>query len=78
MRKVIPYRDVIRILKKHDPRFEEYFASGGGSHRQVYHPDVNGSAKSYPLPYHGEKTDTYRPYLKQLIERFNLPEDIFD
>jgi len=76
-RKRYKYREVIKKLKKHDRRFEEYVKDGKGSHRTIYHPDINGEPKSYPLKCHGENTELSYGYLDGMIRRFNLPEDFF-
>ena len=50
------YREVERRLKQHDSRFQIFVTRGRGSHRMVFHPDINGKRRSYPLPFHGNKT----------------------
>jgi len=72
------YRTVIRALKRHDDRFEEWVNRGKGSERIIYHPDVNGRAESYPLKCHGRGTELGAGTLSALIKRFNLPKNIFD
>jgi hypothetical protein len=42
----------------------------------IYHPDVNGCPRSFPLPYHRGR-DIGPGLLKGLIRRFELPLDIF-
>ena len=68
--------DVLRILTKHDRRFEIFSNRGKGSHRMIYHPDINGGACSIPLTYHKGR-DVGKGLLKAIIRRFNLPSDIF-
>src|SRR5205085_1371336 len=68
--------DVFRILRRHDPRFEIFKNRGKGSHRLIYHPDINGRACSTPMTYHKGK-DVQKGLLKAIIRRFNLPSDIF-
>lgn len=51
------YRKVVDRLKESDGRFEVFVSRGRGSHRMVSHPNVGGFKKSYPLPYHGDKTE---------------------
>jgi predicted RNA binding protein YcfA (HicA-like mRNA interferase family) len=71
------YRDVVKILKKHDPRFEFWENRAKGSERMVYHPDINGRPASYPVKCHGEGTEVPKGTLSSLIRRFALPRDIF-
>ncbi len=68
--------EVIQILRAHDPRFEIYSNRGKGSHRMIYHPDVNGRAASIPMPFHKGK-DVKPGILRSIIRRFNLPADLF-
>jgi len=52
MPKVYKADEIFRLLRKHDKRFVIYVDKGKGSHRTIFHPDVNGSPRSYPIPYH--------------------------
>lgn len=76
-RKVYKFREVWKLLRAHDRRFEQYVARGKGSHRIIYHPSINGRAASYPIPCHSEGDDVKDCYLKALIRRFELPPDFF-
>jgi len=78
MPKNLTYTEVVARLKKHDKSFELYIRKGKGSHRTLYHPNVNGRAESYPLKYHGDKTNIGPGHLNAMIRRFKLPRDIFD
>lgn len=71
------YRDVVRILREHDPRFEFLVNRAKGSERMIYHPDVNGRPASHPVKCHGDGTELRRGVLSSLIRRFALPRDIF-
>ena len=71
------FRDVVRILREHDPRFEFLVNRGKGSERMIYHPDVNGRPASHPVKFHGDGTELRRGVLSSLIRRFALPRDIF-
>jgi hypothetical protein len=75
----LPYRKVLKILKKHDSRFEEWTNSAKGSERMIYHPDADGHghSASYPLKCHGGNTEIRKGHLSAIIRRFNLPRDIF-
>lgn len=78
MAKTIAYRELVKKLKEHDARFRELDNRGKGSHRMIFHPDINGKKASYPLPYHGSKTDLHHAYVKAIIKRFHLPKELFD
>ena len=71
------YRAIVATLKKYDRRFQIYKQRGKGSHRMVFHPNVEGHRRHYPLPYHGPKTRIGPGYQKDLIRIFELPSDIF-
>ena len=66
----------MRLLRKHDSRFEVLARRGKGSHRMIYHPDVNGKPASMPLTWHKGR-DVGKGLLQAVIRRFELPEDIF-
>ena len=74
----LEYRHIVYKLQEHDNRFEIHDRRGKGSHRMVFHPDVEGCKRHYPLPYHGSKTTIAPGMQKDLIRIFRLPEDIFD
>jgi predicted RNA binding protein YcfA (HicA-like mRNA interferase family) len=42
----------------------------------IYHPNVEGQPRSFPIPYH-KGHDVKPGLLKSLIKRFNLPKDFF-
>jgi predicted RNA binding protein YcfA (HicA-like mRNA interferase family) len=71
------YSKLIKLLLQHDDRFEVNIKKGKGSHRVLYHPDINGRAASYPLKYHGEKTVVAIGHLSAIIRRFNLDKNFF-
>jgi predicted RNA binding protein YcfA (HicA-like mRNA interferase family) len=77
MPKVYKADDVFRLLRKHDKRFTIYVDKGKGSHRTIYHPDVKGSPRSYPVPYHKGR-DLQRGYIVGIIRRFELPDGVFN
>lgn len=69
------FRQVLSALKAHDGRFD--WRPGRGSHRILFHPDIHGEYRQYPVPCHRE-SDILKPgYLKSLIARFDLPHDFF-
>jgi len=77
MPKTFSFDELIKLLQKFDKRFEIYSNKGKGSHRMLCHPDINGKAASYPLKYHGGKTEVKKGHLPAIIRRFNLPNKIF-
>jgi predicted RNA binding protein YcfA (HicA-like mRNA interferase family) len=68
--------EVFRLLGEHDSRFVFFKNKGKGSHRMIYHPNIDGQKRSFPIPYHKGR-DIQKGLLKSLIRRFNLPNDIF-
>lgn len=75
MAKTFKFRELVKALKEHDERFEFSVVQGKGSHRMIYHPDIDGEAKSFPVTCHGENTDMGTGLLASLRRRFNLPDD---
>lgn len=76
MPKPYKFRELVRILKKHDPRFEFWESRAKGSERMIYHPNINGRPESFPLKYHGENTELRKGVISAIIRRFNLPKDL--
>ena len=72
------YSSIVSWLRDHDRRFEIHVRGGKGSHRMVFHPDVDGHKRHYPLPYHGAKTKIAPGMQKDLIRIFRLPPNLFD
>ncbi|HXO20636.1 MAG TPA: type II toxin-antitoxin system HicA family toxin [Thermoanaerobaculia bacterium] len=70
------YRDLVKILRRHDSRFEFWVNRGKGSERIIYHPDVHGRPESFPIKCHGESTEISKGVLSALIRRFSLPKDL--
>ena len=78
MSKSYTYRELERKLRKYDQRFEFHVRQGKGSHRMIFHADIDGHPVSYPVKYHGRKT-TMLPYvLNDLRKRFKLPDDFWE
>jgi len=67
---------LVKVLRKFDSRFELNVRKGKGSHRELYHPDINGQAKSFPLVCHGQGEEIDKRYIKGIIRRFSLPDDV--
>jgi hypothetical protein len=78
MPRSLRYREVIRRLKAHDPRFEVLMKRGKGSECLIVHPDIDGQHKSIPLKHHGDGTDIYVGALLAIARRFNLSKDFFN
>ena len=70
------YRELVRILKDFDARFQFIARRGKGSHRMVYHPSIDGRAESFPLKCHGENTELSKGVIGDLVRRFKLPSDL--
>ena len=63
MAKSCKFRELVKVLRKDDARFEVYQNRGKGSERMLYHPDINGWPESYPLKCPGERdTNSKRPH----------------
>ena len=75
MAKTYKFREIVRALKELDSRFEIFADQGKGSHRTVYHPDINGEPKSFPLTCHGDNTDIGTGLMAAFRRRFNLSND---
>ncbi len=71
MPKPLELRKVIRILK----RYDIIYMTGKGRHPKFYDPETH---KSYPIKSHGKKTLVLSYALDDLIEKFDLPADVFD
>jgi len=74
--KTYTFRELVKALRAHDPRFEAFVKRGKGSERMLYHPDVNGRAASYPVKCHGENTEIRKGHIAAIRRRFNLPKDL--
>lgn len=75
--KSLKFRELRRKLQRHDKQFKFFENKGKGSHRMIYHPDINGRAVSMPLPCHNEGAEVKKSYYKQIQRRFNLPANFF-
>ena len=71
MPKPLELRKVIRLLKKYDV----IYITGKGRHPKFYDPETH---KSYPVKSHGTSTLILPYALEGLIEKFDLPADIFE
>jgi len=74
--KVYKFRELVRILRDHDSRFEILQNRGKGSERILYHPDIDGRPQSFPLKCHGEGDTVKKGYYPGIIRRFKLPKDL--
>ena len=72
MAKTYSYRELIAKLRNYDSRFQVFKNRGKGSERMLYHPDIDGRARSYPLKCHRESDDIRRGHLSAIERRFNL------
>jgi predicted RNA binding protein YcfA (HicA-like mRNA interferase family) len=71
MPKPLELRKVKRILKK----YGIIYVSGKGRHPKFYDPETR---RSYPIKSHGNKTLILSYALNDLIEKFDLPGDLFE
>jgi len=71
MPKPLELRKVKKILKKYDI----IYVTGKGRHPKFYDPETH---RSYPVKSHGKKTLILSYALDDLIDKFDLPADVFD
>ncbi len=71
MPKAAELRKVIKLLKG----FGIIYVAGKGRHPKFFDPETN---RSYPIKSHGRKTLILPYALNDLIDKFDLPADIFD
>ena len=77
MAKAITYRELVKRLKKRDKRYCIYANKGKGSHRMIYHPDLDGKEVSCPVPCHASK-NLSKGVLGSIKRAFGLPSDFFE
>jgi len=77
MSKVYKYRELIKILKRYDSLFQTHIHRGKGSEQIIYHPNIKGQSRSFPIKCHGENTEIRKGVLSALIRRFELPKELF-
>lgn len=70
------FLDLIKILKKHDSKFEVHTERGKGSHRMIYHPNVGGKPASFPIICHKKNQEIDKNTISDLIRRFDLPKGV--
>ncbi len=71
MPKNLVLRKVIKVLNK----YGAIYVTGKGRHPKFYDPETK---KSYPVKSHGKKTTVLSYALNDLIEKFELPANVFD
>ena len=71
MPKPLELRKVKKILKK----YGIIYVTRQGRHPKFYDPETH---KSYPIKSHGKKTLILSYALDDLIDKFDLPADVFD
>jgi hypothetical protein len=71
MPKPIELRKVIRLLA----RYGIVYITGSGRHPKFFDPETG---QSYPIKSHGRKTLILSYALSDLIDKFDLPGDIFN
>jgi len=65
----------LRKVKKTLKRYGIIYVTGKGRHPKFYDPDTH---KSYPIKSHGAKTLILSYALDDMLEKFDLPADIFE
>ena len=71
MPKPLELRKVRKLLKK----YGIIYVSGKGRHPKFYDPETH---RSYPIKTHGSKTLILSYALNDLIDKFDLPGDLFE
>jgi len=71
MPKPLELRKVKRLLKK----YGIIYVSGKGRHPKFFDP---GTYRSYPIKSHGNKTLILPYALNDIIDKFDLPGDLFE
>jgi len=71
MPKPLELRKVIKTLN----RYGIVYVTGKGRHPKFYDAETK---KSYPIKSHGKKTLILPYALNDLIEKFDLPADVFE
>jgi len=71
MPKPLELRKVIKTLN----RYGIVYVTGKGRHPKFYDTETK---KSYPIKSHGKKTLILPYALNDLIEKFDLPADVFE
>ena len=77
MAKSLKYSEVVKLLNGRDKQFKIYVKRGKGSHRMIFHPDIDGSKASCPIPFH-KGSDISKKVLKAIIKKFKLPKNFFN
>ncbi|HXH93295.1 MAG TPA: type II toxin-antitoxin system HicA family toxin [Thermoanaerobaculia bacterium] len=77
MPKLLRCREMLKRLRAHDKRFSVSVERGKGSHRMVVLTTKDGESH-YPFPCHNDGAEIDRRYLRDIINYFGLPPDIFD
>lgn len=71
------YRELLNRLKPFG--IVERISRGKGSHRILLKPVKPGSMKgaTYPVNYHGPRTEISVPMIKAILRKFGIPEEGF-
>jgi predicted RNA binding protein YcfA (HicA-like mRNA interferase family) len=72
-KKTIRHDALIKKLKKYG--IIEIARRGKGSHRMLYQESTR---KDYPIKFHGKNTEYSLPILKNIMRKFNLPDNFLD
>lgn len=74
----ISYRKLVKLLRRNKTGIKIEPGRAKGSHRLLVRANQDGSECAYPVPFHGSQTPIPPRMLKDIIERFDLPRNIFD
>lgn len=76
--RTISYRKLVKLLRSNKTGIKIELGRAKGSHRLLVRANQDGSECSYPVPFHGSQTPIPPRMLKDIVERFDLPRNIFD
>ena len=77
MAKRFKFRQIEKILKNYDGRFEFVKNRGKGSERMIYHPNIGGRSKSLPVKCHGLGAEVLPYVIADIVRRFSVPRSLF-
>ena len=74
--KTISFRKLETSLRSYDVHIDP--SRGKGSHRLLVAYSADRRRLTYPVPYHGKKTLVPPKMQRRIIDRFDLPCDVFN
>lgn len=73
--KPLTYRELWKKLNKFG--VQQFRKKGKGSHRGLYHPNINGRPVWYIVKCHGEGDELSRSVVRAVRQRFNIKIEDF-